>query len=372
MGELERLDTELRLRGTAVQQAMLRIDDVSNAIDQRDSNLAQLQQAQDRRRAYLAFRLREVYKAGSDQLLERVLGGAELGSYLQGLSYASFLSQRDARVLDEFHTDAALDSLIDALRVARLDSRESILSIRDRDPVPRLLGKGQGRFNRRVTAADHDDPIVSKSLRLSQRVADLGQVFPRYVQFAGCAAPADGQDHTLGEIRSFAGGHCKARSVSSRHLRYDLLAVHVQAGFGNDVFPDADEIFLRDLTVAQLAVAGDSDGARHDQFLARVMSDRATQVLFFDRRESQLVMQAVEGSAQAGGPAPDDQDVQRIRGTIPLLFDDPFHTLAALLESIADQPHATELADDVQARYVCLEVALDARELDPTLLAAKH
>jgi septal ring factor EnvC (AmiA/AmiB activator) len=106
LGELERLDAELRLRETEVRAASVRLEVVSGAIEEHDSSLARLDEAQARRRAYLGFRLREIYKGGPSQLLQRVLAGDELEPYWAGLRYASLLSERDARVLERYRADA--------------------------------------------------------------------------------------------------------------------------------------------------------------------------------------------------------------------------------------------------------------------------
>jgi septal ring factor EnvC (AmiA/AmiB activator) len=106
LGDLQRLDAQLRLRQTEVREASVQLAEVTAAIERHDTSLAQLGEAQAERRGYLAFRLREIYKAGADQMLQRVLTGDRLDAYWDGLSYASLLSERDARVLDAFQTDA--------------------------------------------------------------------------------------------------------------------------------------------------------------------------------------------------------------------------------------------------------------------------
>jgi septal ring factor EnvC (AmiA/AmiB activator) len=108
LGELERLGAELRLRETEVREASVRLDGVIAAIDEHDAELARLDEAQAERRTYLSFRLREIYKAGSSQILQRLLSGDGGDTYWSALRYASYLSERDARVLEAFHADAEL------------------------------------------------------------------------------------------------------------------------------------------------------------------------------------------------------------------------------------------------------------------------
>ncbi len=106
LGELERLEAELRLRGKEHQAAGLRLDDVTAEIKSHNTTLARLDDAQAQRRRYLAFRLREIYKAGSEQTVFRFLGGRGPGLGWSGLGYASYLSVRDQQVLEAFANDA--------------------------------------------------------------------------------------------------------------------------------------------------------------------------------------------------------------------------------------------------------------------------
>src|SRR5690606_37120703 len=65
------------------------------------------------------------------------------------------------------------------------------------------------------------------------------------------------------------------------------------------------------------------------------------------------------------------QQVQRAGGRRPPLAHDAVQALPALLEGVADQAHAAQLADDVEPRHVGLEVLPDARQLDAAALRAE-
>jgi len=106
LGELERLGAALRLREAELREVALRLEHVRQEIEDRNTNLESLEQAQGERRRYLEFRLRELYKAGPDQVLRRLVGGDRAEQYWGGLRYASFLSERDARVLGRYRDDA--------------------------------------------------------------------------------------------------------------------------------------------------------------------------------------------------------------------------------------------------------------------------
>jgi septal ring factor EnvC (AmiA/AmiB activator) len=126
LGELERLGTELRLRQAEQREVGLRLEATTEAIAARNERLEGLEQAQRQRRSYLTFRLREIYKEGPEQALKRLVGGSEVEEYWAGLRYAAYLSERDARVIKEYQSDAV--SLAKEKR-ALLDEREQLGSL---------------------------------------------------------------------------------------------------------------------------------------------------------------------------------------------------------------------------------------------------
>jgi septal ring factor EnvC (AmiA/AmiB activator) len=102
LGEIERLSAEIRLRAAELSESSLQIEALSAEVEERDRRLAELREAQGRRAAYLAFRLRETYKCGPVTDLRRIVGGEELDAYLPALRYAAYLGERDARILGEY------------------------------------------------------------------------------------------------------------------------------------------------------------------------------------------------------------------------------------------------------------------------------
>jgi septal ring factor EnvC (AmiA/AmiB activator) len=128
LGELERLGAELRLREAELREVNLRIERVTATIDSRSLRLEELEKAQRERREYLTFRLREIYKEGPEQLLKRVVGSGEVEEYWAALRYASYLSDRDARVIREYET-AAAD--VGEQRRELLAERQQLATLRD-------------------------------------------------------------------------------------------------------------------------------------------------------------------------------------------------------------------------------------------------
>jgi septal ring factor EnvC (AmiA/AmiB activator) len=76
-------------------------------ITRRDARAQALEAAQQARRTWLEFRLREIYKSGADQALRRFLEGDEVREYWTGLGYAAYLSERDRALIEEYREGRA-------------------------------------------------------------------------------------------------------------------------------------------------------------------------------------------------------------------------------------------------------------------------
>jgi septal ring factor EnvC (AmiA/AmiB activator) len=107
LGEVERLTAELLLKRAELREIDVRLASTARALEATGERRDALRAAQQERRVYLAFRLRETYKHGAGQELRRLVGGEESDAYVRALAYASFLSARDARVLAEYDASAA-------------------------------------------------------------------------------------------------------------------------------------------------------------------------------------------------------------------------------------------------------------------------
>lgn len=140
LGELERLGTELRLREAEQREVAIRLERTTEAIESRNERLAGLEEAQEQRHLYLTFRLREIYKEGPEQVLKRLVGGAEVEEYWAGLRYAAYLSERDARIIRDYTSTAV-----------SLDEERSALLV-EQDQL-RSLGDELAGARRRITAA---------------------------------------------------------------------------------------------------------------------------------------------------------------------------------------------------------------------------
>jgi septal ring factor EnvC (AmiA/AmiB activator) len=105
LGEVARLGALLRLRDREAQEAALRLEDVRAGLLERETRVAALKTAQGERERLLRSRLREIYKRGTDLEVRRLLGGPSAEAYLDGLRFASYLNDRDARLLASWRAD---------------------------------------------------------------------------------------------------------------------------------------------------------------------------------------------------------------------------------------------------------------------------
>ncbi len=185
LGEVERLQAEMRLQEAEVGELDARLALTKRKADDATARGAALARSQEERRRYLSFRLREMYKRGSAQDLRRLAGGEESQDYFRALQYGAYLSERDAKVL------AAYDA--SALDLARAEQdlageREHLLQLRasaeqarsaldgKRAERERLLQGIQGDSRKRVEALSE---LEGAARGLSTLVGKLEDAAPR-------------------------------------------------------------------------------------------------------------------------------------------------------------------------------------------------
>ena len=178
LGELERLSAELNLGRTRLREVSLRADAIGERIAAHEATLANLLEVQQERRAYLAFRLREMYKGGSRQTLRRWLGERERQTYWGGLRYAAFLSARDNSVLSSYRED---QQRLTHEQAALVQERETLdATRRETAAANRRLAAGRQRQQRLL------DEIREDAARREGALAELRSAS------AGLAALIDG------------------------------------------------------------------------------------------------------------------------------------------------------------------------------------
>ncbi len=106
LGQLSRIDAEIALREAQLEDTAIRLEELGEEIEAREAIAVGIETMQAGREAYLSFRLREMYKQGPGNSFRRSLITGEVEEFLEGLRYASYLSERDARVIREYRVDA--------------------------------------------------------------------------------------------------------------------------------------------------------------------------------------------------------------------------------------------------------------------------
>ncbi len=173
LGELERLSAELSLGRTRLREVSLRGEAIGERIAVHQSTLEDLVQAQQERQAYLAFRLREMYKGGTRQTLRRWLGERDSETYWGGLRYAAFLSARDHTVLTKYQTD---EKRVVRRRAALVQERETLAATRrETASANRRLDAGRKR-QQRLLAEIRDDAARREGALAELRSASDGLV----------------------------------------------------------------------------------------------------------------------------------------------------------------------------------------------------
>jgi len=102
LGRIERLSGELQLREAQFREVSLQLESVGEEVQARGARLTELERQQGQRHRYLTFRLRQLYRAGPAVAVRQFVGGDGADRYWDGLRYASLLSDRDARLIEEY------------------------------------------------------------------------------------------------------------------------------------------------------------------------------------------------------------------------------------------------------------------------------
>lgn len=180
LGEIERIDARIRLRRAELDHVSLRLTSTAETLAARERELGRLASAQSQRRAYLAFRVREIYKRGELGLLPRLLGGEDAAAALDGIRYAAVLGERDARLLRAFREDTRL---VEAEQSALRAERDRLVALRaeaataaaalesSRASRAKLLGGIQEDRAQRLTALGE---LEAAARSLSDLVREVG------------------------------------------------------------------------------------------------------------------------------------------------------------------------------------------------------
>lgn len=216
LGELERLGGELRLREAELKEVSIRLEAISATIAGHDAELERIEGVQGRRAAYLGFRLREMYKRGSGGNVRRFVGGDRLETYLRGIRYAAYLSERDGKILQAFRGDVV--RLREEREALELERRRLSQARRESRETSQALARAREERSRILTRIRDD------ARRRSEALAELGRASEELANVAvERARPAD-ESETM-DVEKF------------RRLLDWPVEGGVSAEFGNVVHP---------------------------------------------------------------------------------------------------------------------------------------
>lgn len=238
LDELERLRAELRLKRAEVEAAQLEFDEVQSASESARDNVASLEQEQARRQGYLAARLRQLYRAGPDVALQRLLSGNDISSYLVGLRYAAFLNTRDARVVEEFRSEARrLDRERETLAEREAQLAESVGQL---ERARGALSASERRRRAALTRVRSDGEARRSAIAELERAA---AALDERIRQGSDADPGDASEVDVRKLRGMlarpADGRVSAGFGSSIHPEFKTRIPHpgwdVEAPFGADI-----------------------------------------------------------------------------------------------------------------------------------------
>lgn len=105
LGEIARSEARLRIHRAELEEASLRLEATREAIATRERTLERIREEQDRRKAFLANRVRALYKAGPFDAAEALFGTGGRRAGLAALGRIVHATERDLGVLGAWRRD---------------------------------------------------------------------------------------------------------------------------------------------------------------------------------------------------------------------------------------------------------------------------
>ena len=215
LGEVERFEALSRLRAQEELAAALELETLGAVIDGRTRELERLERQQAERRGYLAYRVRETYKAGPVREIRRALTDPSPESYLSGLRYAVFLGEHDARLLREY--------------------RDGAVRVRSEREV--LLGERERLEGARGAAAAAREALARSRIEKARLLESIRRDRGKHEE---AISDLERASRELGSLVERLGGKAVALALDVRKFRGLLdwpVAGRVSAGFGDRVHP---------------------------------------------------------------------------------------------------------------------------------------
>ena len=221
LGELERLELEVRLRGEELKEIQIQLQRTNEQMDATLRRARELEESVDRTRPVLAARARALYKLGELSYLRLLLSVERPSDLVRGYRFVSTLARRDRQRLAAFRADLA--ALAETRSELEAKTREALALRRAVEQARRSLDTERRRksqlltslVERKETQAAYLEELGAAETRLEQLVQGLaeGEVSVPVAVFKG-SLPWP----VTGRVRSGFGRR--------KHPRFDTYTLH--------------------------------------------------------------------------------------------------------------------------------------------------
>src|SRR5581483_4506011 len=257
----------------------------------------------------------------------------------------------------------APDRGFDACAVLGLCTAERLAPVGQRHSGIGLFGNAGCSFERAVTAADHQHMGTAVLFGIDEAIDDFRLLLSGDIELARGPAAANGEKDGAARIAIPVGPDDEARC---RPLdRLDALAVaDLEPGLGRRLSPEGEQPLLADFREAHAAYQGQHRRSRHDELATRVVRDGSTETLLLQGQKVELVGERRQAGGEARRPAAHYDDVEHAGPAEAVETSDRLDGLPALLDGVADQPHAPELSRNEESGNIGLKIGSDNGQLD--------
>jgi septal ring factor EnvC (AmiA/AmiB activator) len=267
LGEVERLDLEVRLRGEQIRETQLVLQRTNADMDATVKRLRALEATIERTRPVLAARARALYKLGDLSYLRLLLSVERPADVFRGYRLVTTIARRDKEQISGFRTDLRSQR---AARAELEDKTRQVLALRtELDRSRRALDADRSRKTRLLTE------IVEKKETHAAYVAELQEAEGRLGQMLGGLAGGE----VSVPIPAFKGalswpvaGRVRVPFGLRKHARFDTYTVQngieIEAGVETPVqaVHEGTVVFAEHFRGYGLMVVIDHGGKHHSLY----------------------------------------------------------------------------------------------------------
>jgi septal ring factor EnvC (AmiA/AmiB activator) len=267
LGEVERLDLEVRLRGEQIRETQLVLQRTNADMDATVKRLRALEATIERTRPVLAARARALYKLGDLSYLRLLLSVERPADVFRGYRLVTTIARRDKEQISGFRSDLRAQR---ATRVELEDRTRQVLALRgELDRSRRALDADRSRKTKLLTE------IVDKKETHAAYVAELQEAEGRLGQMLGGLAGGE----VSVPIPAFKGalswpvaGRVRVPFGLRKHVRFDTYTVQngieIEAGVETPVqaVHEGTVVFAEHFRGYGLMVVLDHGGKHHSLY----------------------------------------------------------------------------------------------------------